>query len=343
VLKQQKAELDTLSAQHKQYSAALLPLSKQRVLLDQYQRNLANWKEAVRDEYKAGLRDLGGRLGILAAVLIVVVGFAELGRRATYRSVHDTRRRYQLLLLRRIVLWFLIAATVAFAFASELGSLATFAGLLTAGVAVSLQNVILSIVGYFFLIGKYGIRVGDRVQVAGVIGDVVEIGLVRLHLMECGGSGSDAQSTGRVVGFSNSVVFQPAAGVFKQIPGTHYVWREITLTLAPDGDFRAVEERLLSAVESVYSGYRESIERQRQQIEKTIGTAVGSLNPQSRLRLTKDGLEVVIRYPLELERASELDDRITRKVLDAIEQPPKLKLVGTVAPNLQLGDRPTAA
>lgn len=57
----------------------------------------------------------------------------------------------------------------------------------------------------FFLIGKYGVRVGDRVQVAGVTGDVVDVGLVRLHLLEVG---ADGLRTGRVVVFSNAVLFQ---------------------------------------------------------------------------------------------------------------------------------------
>src|SRR6516225_10513645 len=101
------------------------------------------------------------------------------------------------------------------AFASELGAITTFAGFLGAGIAVALQNVILSVAGYFFLIGKYGVKVGDRVQVAGITGDVVDIGLVRLHLMEIGGGGS-ARPTGRVVAVSNAVVFQANAGMFKQ-------------------------------------------------------------------------------------------------------------------------------
>ena len=336
VLAQQKAQLDALGAQFKRYSGAVLPLSKQRVLLDLYKRSLTNWKDAVKSEYTADLRALGLRLAVLAVVLLFVVGFAELWRRAIYRYVHEVKRRYQYLLLRRIVLWFLIAVIVAFAFATELGSLATFAGLLTAGVAVALQNVILSVAGYFFLIGKYGLRAGDRVQIAGVTGEVVDIGLVRLHLMELGSGGSDAQPTGRVVAFSNSVVFQPTGGVFKQIPGTNYVWHEMRLTLAPESNYRAVEERLCNAVESVYSQYRERIEAQRKHIERTIGpAAASSLGPQSRLRLTQAGLEVVIRYPLELEKASEFDDRITRKVLDAIEEEPKLKLVGSGTPNIQ--------
>jgi len=148
--------------------------------------------------------------------VVFVVGAAW--RRAIFRYVQEPRRRYQFLLFRKIVIWIAVGAIIAFTFATELGSVATFAGLLTAGVAVALQNVLLSVAGYFFLIGKYGIRVGDRVQIAGVTGEVVDIGLVRLHLLELGSGGRDAQPSGRVVAFSNSIVFQPTSGVFKQIP-----------------------------------------------------------------------------------------------------------------------------
>src|SRR5205807_5960407 len=150
---------------------------------------------------------------------LAVAALAELWRKTILRYVHDPRRRYQFLLLRKVVLWFLICLVIAFAFASQLGSVATFAGLLTAGIAVALQNVILSIAGYFFLIGRYGVRVGDRVNINGVTGDVVDIGLVRLQLMELT-PGPAPRPTGRVVAFSNAVVFQAGSGMFKQIPGT---------------------------------------------------------------------------------------------------------------------------
>lgn len=229
VLAQQKRALDTLTQQFKEGAAIVLPLSKQGILLDLYKRNLTDWRGAVRSEFNTVLRSLLVRLGFLAIALAVAFGLSQLWRKAILRYVHDVRRRYQFLLLRRIVMWFVVAVTIAFAFAAELGALATFAGLLTAGVAVALQNVILSIAGYFFLIGKYGVRVGDRVQISGVTGEVIDIGLVRLHLMELSSGGADAQPTGRVVAFSNSAVFQPTSGVFKQIPGTNFIWHEITL------------------------------------------------------------------------------------------------------------------
>jgi small-conductance mechanosensitive channel len=335
VLQQQKRELDSLTANFKQVSAIMLPLSKQRILLERYKSSLSNWRAAVRSDYGAEARALLLRLAILGAVLIAFVALGDLWRRATFRYVHDPRRRYQFMLLRRMVLWFVITVTIAFSFASELGSLATFAGLITAGIAVALQNVILAVAGYFFLIGRYGVKVGDRVQISGITGDVVDVGLIRLHLMELSGSGSDRQPTGRVVVFSNSILFQPTASFFKQIPGTNFVWHEVTLTLAPQTEYHLAEQRMLHAVEKVYAGYREGIEQQHRQMERSLNVAVPVPRPQSRVRLSQSGLEVVIRYPIELENAAEIDDKITRELLDALEQRPKLKLVGSGTPNIQ--------
>jgi small-conductance mechanosensitive channel len=335
-LQQESKDLDALTLQFKQGAAVVLPLSKQGMLLDFYKRSLSNWRAATRNEYNAGLKTLLLELLALGIVVLALMGLSEIWRRATFRYITDFRRRNQFLLVRRVVVWFAVIIIIAFAFASELGALATFAGLLTAGVAFALQNVILAVAGYFFLIGKYGVRVGDRVQIGSVTGEVVDIGLVRMHLIEFSSGETEAQPTGRVVGFSNSVVFQPGSGFFKQIPETNFIWHQITLTLAPESDYREVEERLMSAVTSVLAEYRDDLELQRRHMERSLSsTAVKSFEPQSRLRLTQTGLEVVIRYPLELENAAAIDDRITRALLDAIEHPPKLKLVGTGTPTLQ--------
>jgi small-conductance mechanosensitive channel len=331
----QKKELDALTAQFKAQSQAVLPLAKQRVLLDAYKHSATNWRASAKAEYTDGLKDLAIRLGALAIVLGVVLVGSSLWQKAIFRYVRDSHRRFQLGLIRKIVVWFVMALVIAFAFASELGSLATFAGLITAGIALALQNVILSVAGYFYLIGKYGVRVGDRVNVAGVTGEVSDIGLVRLHLIELASGESDARPTGRVVVFSNSVVFQPTAGLYKQIPGTNFVWHEITLTMAPEGNYSEIESRLKSVVDNVFEEYRERMEKQGREIERNLNVRVRDLHPQSRLRLTKDGLSVVLRYPVDLSDATVIADKIARNLLEAIERDPKLRLVGTGTPNIQ--------
>jgi small-conductance mechanosensitive channel len=336
ILAQNKGELDHLTSQFKLVSASFVPLSKQAILLDLYSRNLVSWRNAVKNQYVADLKDLLIRLFSLGLVLAAVWGVAEVWRRTIYRYVHETRRRYQMLLLRRIALWLAIALVITLSFASELGSLATFAGLLTAGVAVALQNVILSIAAYFFLIGKFGVRVGDRVQIAGVSGEVVEIGLVRMHVMELGGNGRDVQPTGRVVAFSNSFVFQPMAGMFKQIPGTNFVWHEITLTLASESDYRSVEERMIKALDTAFAPYHETLEQQRSLMERNLGSvSVGPLQPRTGLKLTPSGLEVRVTFPVQFHKATEIDDRVTREILKELDREPKLKMVGSDIPTVR--------
>ncbi len=336
VLVQQKAMLDALTMQFKRTSDSVMPLSKQGILLGLYKKNLTNWLGSLETRYATELRNLLVRLGMLVAVLAVIIGGAELWRRAIVGYVRDPRRRYQYLLLRKIVFWCVIAIVLAFSFANELSSVATFAGLITAGVAVALQNVILSVVAYFFLIGKYGIRVGDRVQVAGITGEVVDIGLVRFHMIELV-SGGEKTASGRVVAFSNSVVFQSNAGFFKQIPGTNFLWHEVAMTVSPESDYLLVEERLRGVVEAIFAEYRDEMEKQYRHIQKTLSTAPrGALQPTSRLHPATSGLEVVIRYPVDLMNASEIDDRVTRELLGVMEREPALKLASSGKPPLRL-------
>jgi small-conductance mechanosensitive channel len=339
VLAQERRDLDALTAQFKQVSASLLPLGKQSILLDIYKRTTTNWRSAVDSQYKAELKGLLLRLVVLAIVLGVLLGVSEVWKRATFRYVPDVRRRYQFLLIRRIVLWCLTAIIIATAFASELGAVTTFAGLMTAGIAVALQNVILSIAGYFFLIGKYGVRVGDRVNIAGVTGDVVDIGLVRLQLMEIT-NGPAPLPTGRVVAFSNSVVFQANSGMFKQIPGTNFLWHEITLTLDPNGHYRQVEQCMMEAVNKVFAEYRDRMEVQRRNVERSLNSTIAAFSPESRLHLTQTALELVIRYPVDLAHAGEIDNRVTREILDALERDPSLRLQVSAGPTIRTEEAP---
>jgi len=239
------------------------------------------------------------------------------------------------------VLWFVIAIVVFSAFATRLDSFVTFAGLITAGVAVALQNVILSMVGYFLLMGKYGIRVGDRVQIGEVRGEVIEIGLVRLYLMEYG-RGS-VGPTGRVVAFSNSIVFQPSGGIFKQIPGIHFSWHELTLGLAPRADYGSIKQRLLRAVDVALAKHKEDFERQNTQIAEAATSISGNaLQPSVRLRFIAAGLEATVRYPVDLRFAADMDEAVSQELLLELDREPKLALAATGEPELKLSTDPSA-
>jgi small-conductance mechanosensitive channel len=321
-LKGLRDQFDTLAWLFKQTSEVLIPLSKESVLLGQYRHNLSNWGDATERQYREALAKLGIRLAVLAALLAVVFAGAEVWRRAVLRYAHEPRRRSQLLMVRKVTTWALVAIIIALTFVTELSSFATFAGLLTAGVAVAMQSVLVSIVGYFFLIGKYGIRVGDRVQIGTVTGEVIDLGLVRMHLMELNTQGP-LGATGRVVAFANSIVFQASGGLFKQISGVNFAWHETTLTLPANADYAALKERLLQAVNGVVKQYHDEIVRQTREIQKTTSSnvaAVASASPQVQLHFSAAEVQAVVRYPVELQHAADIDERVSEAMLQAIRQ-----------------------
>jgi small-conductance mechanosensitive channel len=313
-----RSQFDTLAWLFKQTSSILLPLSQEGVLLQQYRHNLAGWRDTTRRQYHDAWQVLATRLGILIGLLATVVVLAEVWRRAVLRYVHEPRRRYQFLLVRTILMWVVIIAIVGLSFVTEISSFATFAGLITAGVAVAMQSVLVSIVGYFFLIGKYGIRVGDRVQIGTVVGEVMDLGLVRMHLMEFHGDGP-LGPTGRVVAFPNLIVFQAAGGLFKQLPGVDLSWHEITVPLPAVSDYAALKQRLLEAVRAVTLEYRGEIERQSKEIrEMSLSVGGGDTEVHVQMHIVEGHMQAQIGYPVHSQHAAVIDERVSEAVLGVL-------------------------
>lgn len=312
-------QLDTVAWQFKQSSAIVLPLGKAHLLLEQYRHNLSSWRELVLRQEHDALIGLGIRVGMLALVLTVLFIGAEFWRRAVLRFEHDARRRNQWLVVRRVTLWTLVALIIGFTFVSELSSVATFAGLITAGLAVAMQSVIVSIVGYFFLIGKYGVRVGDRVQIGEVTGEVVELGLVRMHLMELSPQ-SNFAPTGRVVAFANSVVFQASGGLFRQIPGVNFAWHDLTLSLPAGIDYAAAKEAMRSAVLDIVKQYQESMIHHGGQLQEALAARDSgkAATPRVQLHFSASEVQAHVWYPVYVPRASEIDERVSQELWKAI-------------------------
>jgi small-conductance mechanosensitive channel len=328
-------EFQAITAKFKELAAATLPLSQELVVLDQSRSNFIEWRKSIVFESQSELRAVLTRVLGIALALGAVFILSNVWGRLTFRYVQDPRRRRQFLLMRRFVMGFLVGVVLIMGFISEFSSLATFAGFVTAGIAVGLQAILLSIAAYFFVIGRYGIRVGDRISVAGVTGDVIDIGLVRLYLMELAGTGIELYPTGRVVMFSNSVLFQAATPLFKQIPGTEYAWHEVAISLAPGSNYKLVQDQISGVVGSVYEKYREVIESQLGGIERRLEVQLKAPVPESKLQFTDAALEFVVRYPVDIRRASEIDENVTRAVLNILDANEALKAAVASPPKIR--------
>jgi hypothetical protein len=214
LLREQKSQLDALTLELKGFSPAILALDKQKALLEEYESHLLPWRTAVAKQYRQAWKQLIIRLLIVVMIVGLLFAMGEISRRLALGRIQDPNRRRVISMVHRLLTSFAIAIVALFSVASDLSSLATYFGLLTAGIAVALQNVILASLGYLVLMGKRGIRIGDRIQISGITGDIINMGMLQFQLREFDVEGE--RFTGHVATFSNSLVFMsPAIGLLK--------------------------------------------------------------------------------------------------------------------------------
>lgn len=323
----QRPTIEAATGQLRELSSVIIPLGKQALTLSSAQTTLEDWSHTLAAQESAIASYLGLHVGFLLAWVAAVLIVSEVWRRAIQRYLPDARRRRPFVVLRRLVITIALALVVIFSLVSQIGSVATYAGFVTAGIAVALQNPILAVVAYFFLMGRYGVRVGDRVTISGVTGRVVDISLLRIYLMEL--SGPDLHSTGRMVVLSNAVLFQPTASLFKQIPGAEYLWHSVTLMIVATADVEEAYSRLQTAANKVYDTYRADIERQHALAQRFIDFETATPVPEVRVRLTDTGLECSVRYPVAPEKSARIDQQMLDALRKAVERDDKLKLVAS--------------
>jgi mechanosensitive ion channel-like protein len=213
-LREQKSHFDAITMDLKELSPVIVALDKQKVLLAEYTSHLLPWRIVVVSQYRQAWKQLVIRVIIVLSVIGLVLAIGQISRHFTLRHVHDPNRRRFISTSHQFLTLFAITVVVVFVLASDLKSVATYFGLLSAGLLLALENVILATLGSLLLVGKRGIRIGDRVRVSGVTGDVLDMGLLQFQLMEF--DVEKARFTGHVATFSNSLVFvSPAIGLVK--------------------------------------------------------------------------------------------------------------------------------
>jgi small-conductance mechanosensitive channel len=331
--------IQAITKHFKAVSGATVPLSQEIIVMEQSRANLLAWQISVNQECSEILHALLWKIVVILLALGLILGGGKVWERATNKYVQDIRRRRQLLIIRRVVVGFLSVIVVLFGFVTQFNSLATFAGFITAGIAVGLQTILLSVAAYFFIIGRYGIKVGDRITIAAVTGDVIDVGLVRFYMMELAGTGSELNPTGRVAVFSNAVLFQAGTPLYKQIPGTRFAWHELTIKLADGADYKLISEAVLKEVHAVYDGHRAEIEDQHKGLSDQMQIPINAPGVESRIQLTGGALQLWVRFPVSIQHAAEMDEQLSEALMDLVAKRPEVKSGVGATPVIQASVR----
>jgi small-conductance mechanosensitive channel len=258
-----------------------------------------------------------GKLIASVVGLIVVFVIVRLLQRSISRYVADSSNRYR---ARKFVAFLGYLAAVGLlltVFSDRLAGLTVAFGVAGAGIAFALQEVIASIAGWVALSFGGFYRTGDRVQLGGIRGDVIDIGVLRTTLMEAGDWVNGDLYNGRIVRIANSYVLKEP--VFNYSADFPFLWDEITFPIRYGCDWQAAREMLMSVAQELMGDYADQSRESWQRVVRKFSIENARVEPLVTLRADENWIEFTVRYIVDYTKRRLAKDELFRRILEEID------------------------
>jgi small-conductance mechanosensitive channel len=282
--------LQRVSAQQNILSILNDRLGAQQQLVALYGR----WGQQAELQQKIVIHLILQSLAFIAAICIVVILAGWGLQLALERMVHDPRQKQTLKTVlnlgTQLVGLFLILLII-FGVPQQMP---TILGLVTAGLTVVFQDFILAFCGWFVLMGPNGVRVRDWVEIDGVGGEVVQLGLFRTWLLETGNWTANGHPTGRRVSFLNGYAIRGKYFNFSTVG--QWMWDEIKVSVPPDRSIHPLLKSIYESTVKITEANAKMAEAEWKRVTHEEGAPQFSAMPSVNLRPAGAGVDIVIRY-----------------------------------------------
>ncbi|HEX2918366.1 MAG TPA: mechanosensitive ion channel domain-containing protein [Edaphobacter sp.] len=314
--------------------AQLHSLSQVRSILDdrvQTQKQLAavyqQWFDQVGRQHQIVLHLILQSVAVISLLVLCSALFTLAVSKLLDRLHIDRRTLLTLRTVATLAIQFVTLLLVILIVFGVPKQMPTILGLVTAGLTVVFQDFILAFFGWFVLMGKNGIRVGDWVEINGVGGEVVEVGLFRTAVLETGNWTDKGHPTGRRIDFINSYAIR--GQYFNFSTSGQWLWDEIHVNL-PSGPHG------YKVIDAIHQAVRQETEENSQLAVKEWRRATGnhdlsqfSPEPSVDIRPAASGLDVIIRYVTRAADRFNMRNRIYQTVIDLMNKDDDAALQGT--------------
>jgi small-conductance mechanosensitive channel len=253
-----------------------------------------NWISVVAAKQRAVLR--GGMIGVAIILGILLVGLFFDGwlEHLVGKTSLDRRQVETLRAVTRVSLQVLAVILILLVIFGPPNQLGTFLGLAGAGLTVALKDFIVGFLGWFVLMGRNGIRLGDWVEINGVTGEVVELGMFHTVLLETGNWTDSSHPTGRRVTFTNSFAIE--GHYFNFSTSGQWLWDELQIVVPAGQDPYPIVDAIQKKVLEVTAAGAQQAEREWQGATKSRDMSSRSATPAINIRPVIGGIEIAVRY-----------------------------------------------
>ena len=274
------------------------------------------WAAQVALQHKILLHLIVQSVGWIIGILICMVLSDVVVRRLMDYPVLDRRQRHTLRAILELAIQIFGIVLILLVIFGAPQQTTTFIGLATAALTIALQDFVLAFFGWFVLMGKKGMRVGDLVEINGVGGEVIELGLMSTTLLETGNLADKGYPTGRRITFMNS--FAIRGQYFNFSSAGQWMWDQIIVAVPASVDTHTTVDRILEAVQNET---RENSRLAELEWKRALrGEEVGKIHavPAVNLRPTGAGWDVEVRYVSRAAQRFELRNHLYQLVADML-------------------------
>jgi small-conductance mechanosensitive channel len=306
--------LERISAQQNILSILHDRLAAQQQLVVLY----ARWGEQVGLQQKIVIHLIVQSLAWLAAICILVIVAGWGLELALERMVHDPRQKQTLKTVLNVgtqLVGLLLILLIIFGIPRQMP---TILGLVTAGLTVVFQDFILAFCGWFVLMGPNGVRVRDWVEIDGVGGEVVKLGLFRTWLLETGNWTAHGHPTGRRVSFLNGYAIRGKYFNFSTVG--QWMWDEIKVSVPPGTSIHPLLKGIYEATVKTTEADAKMAEGEWKRVTHEEGSPQFSAMPSVNLRPAGAGVDILIRYITRAGVRVETRNRLFAMIVELMQQ-----------------------
>lgn len=291
---------------------------------ERYRRNLSDAIDQVKlGTVKTNLlyflgNPLSLRIGISIIGLLILSVISFSIKKSIPRWFHESNKRYTISKIAEFSSYFICLVFLSIVFSDTLGSLAVILGAATAGIALALKELIVSMAGWVAITFGDTYKVGDRVQIAGIKGDVIDVGLVRTTLMELGEWVSGDLYTGRIVRVANGSIF--AGPMYNYSRDLSFLWDEIIIKVNSESDPESARHLILNVCEEVTGEYVAEAKLGWERLKEKYLVEDEAIDPVVTMVVADSKFEFTVRYPVDFRQRRTVKDKLFSGVVKAFAE-----------------------
>ncbi|UCF18488.1 MAG: mechanosensitive ion channel family protein [Gemmatimonadota bacterium] len=281
------------------------------------------------------------KLAILLLIGAALYGLSRLIRRGIDAHIEDVNQRHQLRKIVTYAFWIALAVAAVTLFAEPLAgaNIGTILGLIAAAVTIALADVVRSLAGWIYISSRRGVEIGSRVEVEGITGDVIDIGLLKTTLLEVGKPlVHGLQSTGRIVTVPNSLFLM--GKVFASASVNPLVWQEIQVLVTFESDWKRARQIVEEIANDQYQKIVPDLRRGFEKLERQFAFRLGSTAPIVYTEIADSGVLLTLRYLTPVRRRRSSVDHVSTEILNRFAEDPSVDFAYPTYRAYRLGEPP---